>query len=88
MTHVWAVHITSNQPGDVCPEGPMEYAASTYPGAEKVAKERSTDFGVKAASVTKFTVDERGTRRRVSIFVNGELQQYPHTTNDREYVVG
>lgn len=88
MAHVWAVHITSSRPGDVCPEGPMEYAASTCPGAETVAKERSEDFGVKAASVTQLTLDERGTRRRVSIFVNGERQQFPHTTNDRQWVVG
>jgi hypothetical protein len=88
MPHVWAVHITSNRPGDVCPEGPMEFAGSSRMKAEGVAKERSKDPGVKAASVTEFNLDEQGTRRRVSSFVHGERQIYPHTTNSREYVIG
>lgn len=88
MPHVWAVHITSSRPEDKCPEGPMEFAATSLPKAEKQAIERSKDPGVRAASVTRLTLDEPGSRKRISSFVHGQRQQYPHTTNNREHVIG
>ena len=44
---------------------------------------QNTDEGVLAAAVTRFGLDQPGTRRPVSLFVNGERQAVPYVSNCR-----
>jgi hypothetical protein len=64
--NVYAVHTT--RPDDV---GAVEIVFTCEREARAYAKDRSTDWRVIAASVTRFVVGELGTRHPVAWFVNG-----------------
>jgi hypothetical protein len=66
---VYSVHTT--RPDDV---GSVEIVFTTEREALKYAKDRSTDWRVLAASVTRFVVGELGSRHPVAWFVNGVEQ--------------
>jgi len=51
--------------------------------AEAYADALSTDPGVLAGGVTRFSVDEPGTRSAVALYVQGERQRLPFVSNDR-----
>jgi len=51
--------------------------------AERYAAELSTDPGVLAAGITRFVVDELGTRRAIALYVTGIRQQVPYVSDDR-----
>jgi hypothetical protein len=63
------VHAT--RPDDT---GAVEIVFGTEREAIAYAKDRSTDWRVQAASVTRFTIGELGTRYPVAWFVDGEQQ--------------
>lgn len=88
MTHVWVVHVTVD-PAGPCSERPIDYIASNVGGALHEAYHRSLAVGVKAAAVTKFSVDALGDHRRVALYVDGIRQECPHRIDrSREYVPG
>jgi hypothetical protein len=66
---VFTVH--TMRPNDV---GAVEIVFTTEPDARTYALDRSKDFRVLAASVTRFTVGELGTRHPVAWFVDGQEQ--------------
>jgi hypothetical protein len=66
---VYSVHAT--RPDDT---GAVEIVFRTEREAIAYAKDRSTDWRVLAASVTRFTIGELGTRHPVAWFVDGEQQ--------------
>jgi hypothetical protein len=66
---VYSVHTT--RPDDV---GAVEILFRTEREAITFAKDRSSDHRVLAASVTRFTIGELGTRHPVAWFVNGQEQ--------------
>jgi hypothetical protein len=66
---VYSVHTT--RPDDI---GAVEIVFRTERDAIAYAKDRSTDWRVLAASVTRFTIGELGTRHPVAWFVDGEPQ--------------
>jgi hypothetical protein len=65
----YSVHTT--KPDDI---GAVEIVFRTEREAIAYAKDRSTDWRVRAASVTRFTVGELGTRHPVAWFVEGVEQ--------------
>jgi hypothetical protein len=66
---VYSVHTT--QPDDI---GAVEIVFRTEGEAIAYALDRSTDWRVLAASVTRFTVGELGTRHPIAWFAKGEEQ--------------
>jgi len=68
---IYSVHTT--RPDDI---GAVDILFTTEREALEYAKDRSTDWRVLAASVTRFMVGELGTRHPVAWFVDG-LEQ-PH----------
>jgi hypothetical protein len=66
---VYSVHVT--RPDDV---GAVEIVFTSEREACAYAKDRSTDWRVVAASVTRFTIGELGTRHPVAWFVDGAKQ--------------
>lgn len=66
---VYSVHTA--RPDDV---GAVEVVFRTEREALAYAKDRSTDHRVLAASVTRFTVGEFGSRHPVAWFVGGQEQ--------------
>jgi hypothetical protein len=66
---VFAVH--TYRPDDV---GAVEIVFTTEPEARRYAADRSRDFRVLAASVTRFVVGQLGTRHPVAWFVDGVEQ--------------
>jgi hypothetical protein len=66
---IFAVHAT--RPDDV---GVIEIVFGNEREARTYAADRSTDVGVLAASVTRYLLDELGTRHAVAWFVSGEEQ--------------
>lgn len=66
---MYAVHTT--RPDEI---GSVEIVFTTEREARAYAKDRSTDWRVLAASVTRFVVGELGSRHPVAWFVNGAEQ--------------
>ncbi len=66
---VYSVHAT--RPDD---PGAVEIVFRTEHEAIAYAKDRSTDWRVLAASITRFAIGELGTRHPVAWFVDGEPQ--------------
>jgi hypothetical protein len=86
-SYVYAVHAT--KPDDT---GLLEVVFSTEQKARNLACERSMDYGVLAAAVTRYAVDELGTRHALAWYVNGVQQPpraarpgpvYPSSVNGR-----
>jgi hypothetical protein len=70
MIHaVFTVH--TMRPDDI---GAVEIVFTTEHEALAYAADRSTDWRVLAASVTRFTIGELGTRHPVAWFVDGQEQ--------------
>jgi hypothetical protein len=69
IKEVFTVHTT--RPDDI---GSVEIVFTTEREARAYAKDRSTDFRVLAASVTRFTIGHLGTRHPVAWFVDGQEQ--------------
>lgn len=67
---VYSVHTA--RPGEV---GAVEIVFMTEREARAYAKDRSTDWRVTSASVTRFTVGELGTRRPIGWYVDGVEQR-------------
>ena len=67
---------------------PTEAVFSGSQAACEHATASSTDPGVLAASVVRFTVDELGTRRGVAMFVHGRRQQVPYVSDCRSIYAG
>jgi hypothetical protein len=63
--------VQSTRPDDI---GAVEIVFTSEMEARAYAKDRSTDFRVLAASVTRFTIGHLGTRHPVVWFVEGEEQ--------------
>ena len=86
---MWTVHVTTkgrrDEPAWV---GPIEAVFSTEEAALSEAATRSRWVEVLAASVTRHTVDELGTRSGVALYVDGERQALPHFTNNHQHVIG
>lgn len=66
---VYSVHTA--RPNDI---GAVEIVFRTEREAIAYARDRSTDWLVLAASVTRFTIGELGTRHPVAWFVDGKEQ--------------
>jgi hypothetical protein len=79
MVEVYAVHTV--QPDEV---RPVVIVCAGLDDAERWAAEASRDEGVLAAAVTKFTLDAPGTRRGVSLFVDGVQQARPYISDNRK----
>jgi hypothetical protein len=76
VSYVWAVHAVLA--GEIRPTQGLfadEGRALAY------AEQLSTDDEVLAAVVTRFAVDELGTRRNVAMYVHGQRQEVPHLSN-------
>lgn len=69
ISYVYSVHTT--RPDDI---GAVEILFTTERQAVEYAKDRSRDWRILAASVTRFVVGELGTRHPVVWFVDGEAQ--------------
>jgi hypothetical protein len=67
---VYSVHTA--RPGEV---GAVEIVFTSEPEARAYARDRSTDWRVTSASVTRFTVAELGTRQPVTWYVDGAEQR-------------
>lgn len=78
MTAVFAVHAV--RPAEV---RPTELICASLTDAEHYAAALSTDPGVLAAGISRFVVDELGTRRAVALYVRGVRQQVPYVSDDR-----
>jgi hypothetical protein len=71
---VYSVHTT--RPDDV---GAVEVVFTSEREAREYAQDRSSDWRVLAASVTRFVVGQLGTRHPVAWFVGG-IEQPPRST--------
>jgi hypothetical protein len=80
---VYSVHTT--KPGD---PGAVEIIFRTEREARAYAQDRSTDWPVLAASVTRFEIGELGTRRAVAWFVDGVEQPNRAARPGRLYPTG
>ncbi|MBV9312799.1 MAG: hypothetical protein JO100_03455 [Pseudonocardia sp.] len=78
MSEIFAVHVV--HPAQV---RPTEFICRKLPQAEKHAAELSNDPGVLAAGVTRFVVDEPGTRQAAALYVRGVKQRLPYVSDDR-----
>ncbi len=79
MTYIWAVHITLADE-----VRPTESVHTDEAAAHSHARDLSTDYGVLAASVIRFKLDQLGDRRNVAMYVSGTRQTVPHISNDRK----
>jgi hypothetical protein len=77
---VYSVHTT--RPDDI---GAVEIVFRTEREAVAYAMDRSTDWRVLAASVTRFTIGELGTRHPVAWFVKGKEQPHRDARPGRFY---
>jgi hypothetical protein len=66
---IFTVHTT--RPDDI---GAVEIVFLSEEDARAYARDRSTDFRVLAASVTRFTIGSLGTRHPVAWFIEGREQ--------------
>jgi len=78
MSEVYAVHAV--RPSEV---RPTELLCRNLARAEQYASELSTDPGILAAGITRFVVDELGTRRAIALYVDGVRQQVPYVSDSR-----
>jgi hypothetical protein len=78
MSEIFAVHAV--RPSEV---RPTELICGTLADAERYAAELSKDPGVLAAGITRFVLDELGTRQAVALYVAGVKQQVPYVSDDR-----
>jgi hypothetical protein len=69
INDIFTVHTA--RPDDI---GAVEIVFTTESEARAYAADRSKDWRVMAASVTRFTVGELGTRHPVAWFVDGQEQ--------------
>ncbi|WP_037069273.1 hypothetical protein [Pseudonocardia acaciae] len=79
MTRVYAVHAV--RPNEICA---TEVVWTVKNKADEYAQELSTDPGVLAGAVTRFVLDSPGERHPESLFVNGNRQEVPHLSDDRQ----
>jgi hypothetical protein len=75
--HIFSVHAT--KPDEL---GAVEVVFTTERDARRYARDRSMDSHVTSASVTRFTVDELGTRHPVAWYRDGKEQ--PMRFHDRQ----
>ena len=66
VEQVWAVHVLKDVGATFA-----EVVFANPDKAEEYASERSNDCGVRGTAITRYTVDELGTRSTVSWFVDG-----------------
>ena len=66
MKQVWAVHVLKDVGATFA-----EVVFAKLDKAEAYASERSNDSGVRGTAITRYTVDELGTRSTVGWFVDG-----------------
>jgi hypothetical protein len=52
--------------------------------AKVYARSLSTDPGVLAAAITRFTTNRLGERHPTALFVRGTRQEVPHLSDDRQ----
>jgi len=78
MSEIFAVHAV--RPAEV---RPTELICRDLAKAERFATELSTDPGVLAAGITRYVLDELGTRQAVALYVAGVKQQVPYVSDDR-----
>jgi hypothetical protein len=79
---VYSVHVT--RPDDI---GAVEIVFTTEREARAYANDRSTDWRILAASVTRFVVGELGSRHPVAWFVDGREQPQRGVRPGRLYPV-
>jgi hypothetical protein len=75
---VYAVHAVRSQEITA-----TELICRTQSEAESYAASLSTNPAVIAAAVSRFRLDQLGTRSPVALFVAGERQDVPYVSNDR-----
>jgi hypothetical protein len=75
---VYAVHAV--RPDEICA---TEVIWTAREKAEAYARELSTDPGVLAGGVTRYTLNSPGERTPVALFVAGQRQEVPHLSDDR-----
>lgn len=75
---VYAVHAVTAE--EVCA---TEVVYSGLADADKWAEAVSTDPGVLAGAVARYTMDSPGERHPESLFVQGVRQEVPHLSDDR-----
>jgi hypothetical protein len=63
---------------------PTKFISTDMDAAERYAADMSTDPNVLAAAVTSFVLNEPGTRRGVSLFVDGVKQARPYVSDNRK----
>jgi len=78
MSEIFAVHAVRR-----AEVRPTELICGSLTMAETYAAALSTDPGVLAAGITRFVVDELGTRRAIALYVAGVRQQVPYVSDDR-----
>ena len=78
IAYVWSVHTT--RADEV---RPTEVIFSGENVAMEHAQALSLDYGVLAASVVRFALDQMGDRRNVAMFVGGVKQAVPHLSDCR-----
>lgn len=77
--NVWAVHTVRPRA-----TGRIEILFDNYETARMRAAAWSREVGVLAAWITKFTVNELGTRKGAAMFVDGREQRVPHVSDTRD----
>lgn len=80
---VYAIHTA--RPDDV---GAVEVVFLTEQDARGYAEDRSRDWRVRSASVTRYTAGQLGTRTPVALYVDGEEQPRRSWTDDKLYPSG
>jgi len=78
MSEVFAVHAV--RASEV---RPTELICQRLATAETYAAALSTDPGVLAAGITRFVIDELGTRQAVALYVDSVKQQVPYVSDSR-----
>jgi hypothetical protein len=78
-TSVYTVHAV--RPEEICA---TEVIFNSPEQAEDWARAVSTDPDVLAGAVTRYRLNAPGERKPVALFVNGERQEIPHLSNDRQ----
>jgi hypothetical protein len=76
---LYAVHAV--RPEEICA---TEVVFNSPQKAEDYARAVSTDPGVLAGAVTRYRLNSPGQRTPTALFVNGERQQVPHLSDDRQ----
>jgi hypothetical protein len=83
MTEVFAVHAV--RPDEI---RPTQMICQKLSAAEKYAAGLSTEPDVLAAGVTRFILDELGTRTPIALYVRGIRQKVPYVSDDRKIHAG